>query len=111
MNKNIKIQFGILVWLGITNKHYLQDFDRVERYLQKIDTNNYLKPFDPQIYTSVEDMINDEVKEFEDDAKWIKSLDGSGFGTTFYVVCYTTDKNGNPESIEKIKKLYYDHGV
>ena len=107
MNKNIKIQFGILVWLGITNKHYLQDFDRVERYLQKIDTNNYLKPFDPQGYTSVEDMINDEVKAFEDDARWIKSFDGPGFGTTFYVVCYITDKNGNPESIEKIKKLYY----
>jgi len=107
MNKNIKIQFGILVWLGVTNKHYLQDFDRVERYLQKIDTNNYLKPFDLQGYTSVEDMINDEVKEFEDDAKWIKSLDGSGFETTFYVVCYIADENGNPESIEKIKKLYY----
>lgn len=107
MAKNIKIQFGILVWLGITNKHYLQDFDRIERYLQKIDSNNYLKPFDTQGYTSVEDMISDEVKAFEDDAKWIKSFDGPGFGTTFYVVCYITDKNGNPASIEKIKKLYY----
>ena len=48
MGKNMKIQFGILVWLGVTNSHYLQDFDRVKRYLQKIDTDNYLKPFDPQ---------------------------------------------------------------
>ncbi len=107
MGKNMKIQFGILVWLGVTNSHYLQDFDRVKRYLQKIDTDNYLKPFDPQGYTSVEDMIDDEVKAFEDDARWIKSFDGPGFGTDFYVVCYIADENGHPTAIEKIKKIYY----
>lgn len=107
MGKIMKIQFGILVWLGVTNRHYIQDFDRVKRYLQKIDTNNYLKPFDPQGYTSVEDMINDEVKAFEDDARWIKSFDGPGFGTDFYVVCYIADENGHPTAIEKIKKIYY----
>ena len=100
------IQFGILASININNKHYLQKIDRI-KYLHKIDTFNYLKPFERMGYSSVEDMIEDGVKGFEDDAKWIKSFDGPGFGTDFYVVCFITDKDGRITNMEKIKKLYY----
>lgn len=101
------IQFGILANINITNDHYLQEFDRVQRHMQKIDIYNYLKPFERMGYSSVEDMIEDGVKGFEDDAKWISGFDGFGDKSRFYVVCYLTDKDGNHVGMEKIREIFY----
>ena len=102
-----RINFGILINLNINNNHYLQDFDRLQHHMTKIDVYNYLETFDRQGYSNNEDMIDDGVKMFDDDAKWVKSFDGCGEGTSFYLVCYLTDKEGNPTGIEKIKELFY----
>ena len=101
------IQFGILVNLNISNKHNLQNYDRLQQQMQKIDVYNYLKPFNRAGYSLIEDMIDDEVKGFADDAKWTSNFDGAGEKSSFYLVCYLTDANNNPVSIERIKKLYY----
>lgn len=100
------IKFGILVNLGSNNSHYLQDYDRLQQNMTKIDVNNYLKPFNREIYLSNEEMIDDEVELFEDDAKWVKSLDGEGYKSTFFVVCYIADETSVKE-IEKIKEIFY----
>ena len=102
------IKFGILVHLGANNSHYLQEWDRLQQDLTKIDVFNYLKPFYREIYLSCtnEDMINDEVRMFADDAKWVKSLDGEGYKSEFFVVCYIADETGVKE-IVKIKEIFY----
>lgn len=99
------IKFGILVHLGANNSHYLQAYDRLQQDMMKIDIYNYLKPFDREFYLSNEEMIDAEVEMFADDAKWIKSCDGEGYKSTFFVVCYITDETGVKE-IEKIKEIY-----
>lgn len=99
------IKFGILVHLGANNSHYLQAYDRLQQDMMKIDIYNYLKPFDGE-GCSNEEMINDEVRMFADDAKWVKSLDGEGYKSEFFVVCYIADETGVKE-IEKIKEIFY----
>lgn len=99
------INFGILVDININNRHYLQAYDRLQQMI-KIDVHNYLKPFDRQGYSNNEEMIDDQVNMFADDAKWIKSLDGEGYKSSFFVVCYIADETGVKE-IEPIKEIFY----
>ena len=99
------IKFGILVNLGSNNSHYLQAYDRLQQ-MMKIDVHNYLKPFNREDYSSNEEMIDDEIQIFADDAKWVKSLDGEGYKSEFFVVCYIADETGVKE-IEKIKEIFY----
>lgn len=75
--------------------------------MQKIDTFYYLSTFDRTGYALVEEMIDDYVKMFKDDALWIKNLDGFGSKSTFHVVCYLTNNEGKIISMEKIKELFY----
>lgn len=102
------IKFGILISLGCNNSHYLQAWDRLQHDMMKIDVSTYLKPFDRENYLSCtnEEMIDDEVKMFADDAKWVKSLDGEGYKSEFFVVCYIADETGVKE-IEPIKEIFY----
>lgn len=104
--KTSRINFGILVNLGNNNAHYRQDFDRLN-HLKKIDANNYVKTFEREGYTNNEDMIEDGMKMFEDDAIWVKNLDEFGMASSFYLVCYFIDNDGNPSGVERIKELLY----
>ncbi len=100
------INFGILIQLGCCNSHYLQAYDRLQHDTMKIDVSNYLKTFDRGTYLSNEEMIDDGVKMFADDAKWVKNLDGEGYKSEFFLVCYIADETG-VEEIEKIKEIFY----
>lgn len=98
------IKFGILVNLNLNNRHYLQAYDRLQEMIT-IDAYNYLKPFDRRGYSNNEEMIYDYVNMFADDAKWIKSLDGEGYKSSFFVVCYIAGKTG-VKGIEPIKEIF-----
>lgn len=109
MKTKNKIQFGILTELNRYNKHRSQELDLVSKHMQEIDIHSYLKPFSRVGLSYVEDMINGEVAGFKDYAHWIKALDDRKLDSSsqFYLVCYLTDKNGNPTGFEKIKHLFY----
>ena len=102
-----KIYFGILANLNINNKHYLQDYDRLQHSWKKVDVYNYIKEIDRTGSCCLEDMIDDSVRNFKDDAKWINSFDGVGEESRFFVTCYLKDDDGNPTCIEVFKRLFY----
>lgn len=105
-NGNAKIQFGILVKPNVNNSHYLQDFDILKSQYVKVG-NYYLKEMSRKGYAHIEDMIDDAVRDFRSDAQWIRNLDGSGYGSSFSVVAYLTDKGGNIVEINEIKQLLF----
>ena len=100
------IHFGILINLGIINKHYLSETDPLKRdYFKKIDVHHYLYPFDDE--TTYEDFER-ECENFKGWADQITATDGDPiYNTEFYLICYTTDPNGKVTEYRGIKKLYY----
>ena len=106
MKTKKNINFGILINLGINNDHYMHEPDPLKtEWFVKIDTYNYLHPFSED--TSFED-FDQECDIFKGWADQIKATDSTiGFGTDFFFVCYTTDRDNKPTEIRKIKQLYY----
>lgn len=106
MKTKKNIQFGILVNLGITNDHYLNESDPLSKeWFVKLDTYNYLHPFSED--TTFED-FEKECDNFKGWADQITATDGNfGYGTDFFFVCYITDRDNKPSEVRKIKQLYY----